>query len=361
MGEGGAGAADVDGDGVPELVLTGRSSTLGPASCGGSLLKVLDGRSLAARLTASLGGLDLAGGAIGRLGGPGQDLIAYARAPCTLGSDPLVAVDLRTGSSRIVLDGVRGDEAGPWMPFLADLDGNGVDEAIARDGDRTVAIDPGRNSKPEVLAANAIPLVSDLRSPGVRRSSCCIGRLPWSAIPRSISWRSAGPDRAAPCIVHLEQSSLRIGSVASPPQTLPEVELATGSGAPPPAWIGDLDGSGLSRGGRAEGDLPALPWRTRRLAARPVLDDDHAADRLRLGRQPPPAGCRGPGLVDRIRIAGGPGPARGDDGRRRLAQRAVQPLRAGGARRRRHPLFRARIRARSSTSIPTSAIVARRG
>ena len=213
-----------------------------PANCGGSLLKVLDGRSLAARLTASLGGLDLAGGAIGRLGGPGQGLIAYAHAPCSLGSDPLVAVDLRTGSSRIVLDGVRGDEAGPWMPFLADLDGNGVEEAIARDGDRTVVIDPRRNWKSELLAANAIPLAVT-REPG--RPTLVVLYRPATVVgDPAIDLVQVARARSGGHLLDQQQSSLRLGPVASLPPTLPEVELATGSGAPPPAWIGDLNGSG---------------------------------------------------------------------------------------------------------------------
>ncbi|MEO8228573.1 MAG: hypothetical protein ABI628_02295 [Chloroflexota bacterium] len=244
LGEGGAGAADVDGDGNPELVLTGRSSLLRPANCGGSLLEVLDGHSLAPRLTVRLAGLDLAGGAIGRLGGGGEDLIAYARTPCRAapepGGDPLVVVDLRIGSSRIVLDRVRtaapSPAVGPWIPHVADLDGDGVDEAIVRQGDRVLVLDAARGWRAEVLATNAIPL-------GVTRDH---GRSNVVALYRpdivlgdpridlvGIVGRSPTPE-----------SSIPVDRPRTTSVSLPEVELATDPGSPPPAWIGDLDGSG---------------------------------------------------------------------------------------------------------------------
>jgi hypothetical protein len=251
LGEGGAGVADVDGDGNQELVLTGRSSVLRPINCGGSLLEVLDGRSLAPRQTVRLGGLDLYGGAIGRLGGRGQDLIAYGHTPCEAtsrpGGDRLVVVDLRTGSSRIVLDPApkadRIAAAGPWIPFLADLDGDGVDEVIARQGARVVVVDPGQDWRVELLAANAIPLAAT-RAPehptvvALYRPATAVGD-PVIDIVELDRTRPGDP------LAHQEQSSMPIGRpVESASITLPEVDLATDPGAPPPAWIGDLDGSG---------------------------------------------------------------------------------------------------------------------
>jgi hypothetical protein len=250
LGEGGAGAADVDGDGNPELVLTGRSSVLG-TNCRGSLLEVLDGHSLAPRQTVRLGGLDLYGGAIGRLGGRGQDLIAYGRTPCEAtprpGGDPLVVVDLRIGSSRIVLDPApktdRIAAVGPWIPFLADLDGDAVDEVIARQGGRVVVVDPGQDWRVELLAANAIPLATT-RQPehptvvALYRPATAIG-------DPVIDLVELDRPRPGEPVAHQEQSSMPIGRpVESASTTLPEVDLATDPGAPPPAWIGDLNGSG---------------------------------------------------------------------------------------------------------------------
>ena len=124
-------------------------------------------------VTVRLAGLDLAGGAIGRLGGHGQDLIAYAHTPCAAtprpGGDPLVVVDLRNGSSRTVLDGGSAtgpsDALGPWIPILADLDDDGVDEAIVRQAGRVVVVDPGQDWRVEQLAVDAIPLAVT-RGPG---------------------------------------------------------------------------------------------------------------------------------------------------------------------------------------------------
>jgi hypothetical protein len=246
LGAGGAGAADVDGNGTPELVLSGRSSALGPLGCGGSLLEVLDGRSLAPRLTVGLGSLDLAGGAIGRLGGRGQDLIASAHTPCAAasspGGDPLVVVDLRTGSTRIVLDGMSSVAGGPWIPLLVDLDGDHVDEAIARQDGRTVVIDPAQDWRAELLAANAIPLAVS-RGPG-RPIVVALYRPATVVGDPAIDLVQIGRAGRGGLLAHVEQSSIRIGPAGPPPASLPEVELATDPGAPPPAWFGDLDGSG---------------------------------------------------------------------------------------------------------------------
>ncbi|MDP9482028.1 MAG: hypothetical protein M3P84_02265, partial [Chloroflexota bacterium] len=242
---------DVDGDGSAELVLTGRSSAFRPANCGGSLLEVLDGRSLASRLTVRLAGLDVAGGAIGRLDGSGQDLIAYGRRPCQStagpGSDRLIVVDLRTGSSRPVLDRAPTAVApavagGPWMPLLVDLDGDGLDEAIVRQEGRTVLLDPARDWRVEVLAVNAIPLAVT-RTPGqpplvaLYRPVSVVGD-PAVELVRIDRTRPGGP------LAVTDESSMPIGPAGRSSLTLPEVELATDPGAPPPAWLGDLDGSG---------------------------------------------------------------------------------------------------------------------
>ncbi len=246
LGNGGAGAADVDGDGAPELVLTGRSPALGPASCRGNLLEVLDGRSLAPRLKVERDGLDLGGGAIGRLGGPGQDLIAYRYPPCATAPSPdgdgLVVVDLRTGSSRVVLDGAPSAGIGPWTPFLADLDNDGVDEVIARQGRRTVVIDPSRDWRMEVLADDAIPLAAT-HGPG-RPNVVALYRPGTVARPPAIDLVQIARYRPGGSLAYEEQSSVPIRPPTSPSPSFPEVELATDAGAPPPAWIGDLDGSG---------------------------------------------------------------------------------------------------------------------
>lgn len=250
LGEGGVGAADVDGDGAPELVLAGRSSVLGPANCGGSLLEVLDGRSLAARRTVRLAGLDLAGGAIGRLGGHGQDLIAYAQTPCDTtprpGGDPLVVVDLRYGSSRIVLDGASetgaGDALGPWIPLLVDLDDDGVDEAIVRQARRVVVVDPGQDWRVEQLALDAVPLAVTRGSD--QPNVVALYRPAGLAGDPRIDLVAIGRIRPGGRLTDRDQGGVGIGPDGRASLTLPAVELATDPGAPPPAWVGDLGGSG---------------------------------------------------------------------------------------------------------------------
>jgi hypothetical protein len=250
LDQGGAGVADVDGDGLPEVVLTGRSPVVGPGKCAGSPLEVLDGRSLAPRTTVRLTGLDLAGGAIGHLVGPGQDLISFAHIACgptpPPGGDLLVVLNLATGSSRIVLaDGlepVSSDIGGGWIPLLVDLDGDGVDEAIVRQGDRTVVLDPGRNWRLELLAANAIPLaaVRDRDKPNVvalYRPATVVGDPAMDLV-------EAGRARPGGHLTVRERSSTRIGPGGAGQPSLPAVERATDPGAPPPSWIGDLAGSG---------------------------------------------------------------------------------------------------------------------
>lgn len=250
LGPGGAGAADVDGDGAPELVLTGRSSVLAPANCGGSFLEVLDGRSLVPRRTVRLAGLDLAGGALGRLGGHGQDLIAYAHTPCGAtprpAGDPLVVVDLRIGSIRIVLDGASGtgatDALGPWLPILVDLDADGVDEAIVRQAGGVVVVDPGRDWRVEQLALDAIPLAV-IRGPG-QPNVVALYQPAGIASDRMVDLVAIGRSRPGGPLNQQGQGGVGIGSDGTPSLTLPAIELATDPGAPPPAWIGDLDGSG---------------------------------------------------------------------------------------------------------------------
>ena len=101
-----AGAADTDGDGTAELVVTGVvGQPDSPPRCAQTIVEVIDGSSLVPRAAYPLTDRRLAGSAIGEWDGlPGADLLAYVAEgdPCAIGSsaDPeelsgLLAIRLR--------------------------------------------------------------------------------------------------------------------------------------------------------------------------------------------------------------------------------------------------------------------------
>ena len=263
LGRVGAGAADVDGDGSAELVLVGNAVSDGVGGCLWSPLVVMNGETLKQVVSSQIPGIGLDGGAIGHFGtAPGEDLLAYAHAGCApeqrSAPDSVAVIDLATGGldpslrihtyrpvgegsyvgpGRIDVDGV----AGPVVPLVADLDGDGIDEAILRSGPAVVILDPAQGWRAEVVDENATPLAvvdpadhprlvvakpaADGESGGIRLLA--LGRVGRggeliergvAAIPPRPSDRSAGSPLG--------------------------VDLATDPAAPPPVWVGELGTAG---------------------------------------------------------------------------------------------------------------------
>ena len=164
----------------------------------------------------------MAGAAIGRFGGAGQDLIAYARTPCQTtspGGDQLVVVDLRNGASRGVIDVAPGTTAsaalGPWIPLVVDLDGDGIDEAIVRQANRVVVVDPGQDWRVEELAVDAIPLAVTRQ---IEPDVVALYRPVDTRGDPVVDLQAIGRTRSGRKLTHREGvPDRRIGSVASSP------------------------------------------------------------------------------------------------------------------------------------------------
>ena len=165
--------------------------------------------------------------------------------------------------------------AGPSIPLLVDTNGDGVGEAIVRQAGRVLVLDPGHDWRAEPLDVNALPLavtrgfdgsaVVALYRPGASAGNPFVDLV---ALGRTGAGR----------LTHRALSALDLGP-ATTSLTLPTVELATDPGAPPPAWVGDLAGTGCldvvvpqATFRRCPGD--ARSWEPSAWAG---LVDDHAA------------------------------------------------------------------------------------
>ncbi|HSS35907.1 MAG TPA: hypothetical protein VLR93_06510, partial [Patescibacteria group bacterium] len=162
----GLGAVDVDRDGRRELVVTG-DAAVEPVACPGTVITVLDPRSLAVRATSVMEGVGLDGAAVGRFGPAGAErIVAYSTPGCLtvqygslLGS---VVVDPASGDHRQIAVspiGLLGQGPGPFVPLVADLDEDGIDEVIMRQGSATVVVDPAHDWRVEsMLQTDSVPL-----------------------------------------------------------------------------------------------------------------------------------------------------------------------------------------------------------
>jgi len=243
-----SGAADVDGDGTRELVLIGQPS-IDDTDCLGRILFVFDGASLSTRRADDLGPIDVEGAAIGRLGpGHGQVLVAQIRQSCAFnspGPDAVVAIDLLDGSTRAVLPLNHADSApiGPLIPLIVDRNGDGIDEAIVRDGQIVYSFDPANNGQATIESnTGQIPfaVVDPRRSPrllldlpGLGGSSSQIGLM---ELPPT----RPGDPQAGP-IVSIGTRTRAASGLANP-----GLEMATDPAAAPPVWSGDLVGDGCT-------------------------------------------------------------------------------------------------------------------
>jgi hypothetical protein len=164
-----AGAIDVDGDGSVELVVASAMTTRGGDVCQSSTIGVHDGTSLGQRNQFAVPGMRLAGGALGEWDGQaGGDLLAYAYGNCPAGPDAaqrlgVVVLRLSDGVPTVAISPEDpGNSATlPGVPLAADLDGDGRDEVVIRDGGALVVVEPARGwTRTEIARGDVLPLAA---------------------------------------------------------------------------------------------------------------------------------------------------------------------------------------------------------
>ena len=244
-----AGAADVDGDGTPELVLVGEAQPDGTGGCEGSPLVVMNGSTLRESPWVTIPGIGLDGAAVGRFGkGLGDDLIAYTHDSCNAerASSPngVIVVDLPTGRLESMVGNGRlgiGDPTGPLTPLVADLDRDGIDEPIIRTGPAVFAIDPAQGWQIELIDEDAIPIaVVDAAD----RPRLVVATPASGPVPASIRLLALGRVGRGGELIERGLTAVAVGS--SDPRAAPTeaIERATDPAAPPPAWVGELGATG---------------------------------------------------------------------------------------------------------------------
>ena len=145
-----------------------------PVACPGTVITVLDARSLAVRATSVMDGVGLDGAAVGRFGPAGAErIVAYSTPGCLtvqygslLGS---VVVDPASGDDRQIAVspiGLLGQGPGPFVPLVADLDEDGIDEVIMRQGSATVVADPAHDWRVESMLQTEFGPARGRRQPG---------------------------------------------------------------------------------------------------------------------------------------------------------------------------------------------------
>jgi hypothetical protein len=255
VGAGGVGAADIDGDGVRELALTGAAARGDRGDgCRRTVLEVLDGRTLEPRSGPTPLGVSLSSAAIGRFGGRGESLVAVGTPGCDADTVPwvtgIISVDLATARTRLVRDlsAARPEASGvgPVQPLPVDLGGDGGDDVVVRVADGSAILEPDRDWRATTLDDGAIPLAVAAASTGP---------------PVLVLYRAgvASDGRSAPTVelrvVRRDGPAIALGVRAvavavgrGPDGQAPPAAItrATDPAAPPPVWSGDLAGIGCA-------------------------------------------------------------------------------------------------------------------
>ncbi len=251
-GEVAVGTADVRGNGRPELVLgvaSFEAATIrgSPGDCPRTSLVMIDPATLVVSGVVPLDGLALEGGAIGRFSPGGRaGLVAYARTTCAVADNPVdavVAVDLARGASQVLaVDPPATDPPGSPVPLVADLDRDGIDEAIVRSGSSTAVVDPQRGWAPETIDAAGVPVaVVDARE----RPRVVIDEAGVDGSTPRLAMFAIGRARVGGALVRQGLTAIDTGSRGSTAGAS-GIGLAFDPSAPPPAWLGDLDGNGCT-------------------------------------------------------------------------------------------------------------------
>ena len=265
-----AGAIDVDGDGARELIVSSAVTRHGGDVCQGSVIDVLDGTSLARRAEWAVPDTRLAGGVLGEWDGlVGGDLLAYAYGNCPAGPDAarrlgVVAIRLADGLPIVALSpsDPAASTTSPGVPLAADLDGDGRDEAVVRDGDALVILEPARGWRRTELAGGDVLPMSAVASEGGRP-----GTLAWIANVSAdeVMVASIGRDtKSADGPLAVTDRSLDLTGVSRPRRTrvLAAMRDVAVAQTAPQAWHGDLDGDGCTDilGPLLTAQCPAQAW-----------------------------------------------------------------------------------------------------
>lgn len=250
-----AGAIDVDADGSTELVVSARDTSLGREVCQGSVIRVLDGSTLAQRSEWAVANTRLAGGVLGEWDGrPGGDLLAYVHSRCPPGTETaerqgLIALRLADGTpiATVVPQDRSGSTASPGVPLVADFDGDGRDEVVIRDGEVLTILDPAHGwARTDVARDDVTPLSAAGPDAAGR-----FGTLVWLEHEEI----DDGLVMSVGKVVRSPVGSLEVGSERLELSTVPRPRRAQVFGAMrdvaiaqagPQAWRGDIDGDGCT-------------------------------------------------------------------------------------------------------------------
>ena len=174
-----AGAADVDGDGTPELVVSGSTQPNADGMCTDTLMDIFAGIDLHAiasnrliRLRTDPRPIRLAGAALGEFDGrPGADLLVHAYETCptqpvSVDRHHLLAIRLADGSPIVDIPSSPDVSASivPSVPLVVDVDGDGRDEAVVPGPADIAILDPLDHWKPLKLADGDLPPLTATRA-----------------------------------------------------------------------------------------------------------------------------------------------------------------------------------------------------
>lgn len=281
-----AGAIDVDADGTKELIVSSAVTRRGGDVCQGSVIRVLNGTTLAQRAEWAVPDMRLAGGVLGEWDGrPGGDLLAYTYGNCPAGPDSaqrlgVLALRLADGALIAALppQDPSASTASPGVPLAADFDGDGRDEVVIRDGAAFVLLEPARGwARTEVARGDVMPLIAAApEAPGRAGTLLWLGH----AEAEDNLFISMGRVARSPGgALAVTAERLDLAAVAPPRRgrvlrAIRDVALAQ---AAPQAWRGDIDGDGCAEilapllTTQCTGELESLNVGATWFATRPVV------------------------------------------------------------------------------------------
>ena len=242
-----AGAADVDDDGQNELILASATTHRGGDVCQGSVVKVLDGGNLRERGEWRVPDIRLAGGVLGAWDDvPGADLLAYAYGNCPAGPDSAQRLGLHVlrlvdGQPIVALSPSDLSEiTGTGAPLAADLDGDGRDEAVIRDGAALRVLEPARGWAQTTLATgDVLPVAAVAAGDGAP------GRVAWfdASDAGGLTAAIASVQRSADGRLAFDVETLDLNGIADGrrDRVVRAMRDRATDQAPPQAWQGVIE------------------------------------------------------------------------------------------------------------------------